>query len=182
MWRLHSGLRRHGLYTVLCPLCTRRHLALCAGPEKYLQIRLSDTQDELGVVGHLLGAPRRIPGQLDIDVLDALELARDAVDVLLDHRPDRAAHRGQRVRDLDARPLHLDVVEEAEIYDVHPELGILDLAKRLDYIVLRGHRVESSDAAPPSRPWPFRPRPVPGTRRGPRRDDRRGRKGRVRTG
>src|SRR6476619_5731449 len=37
----------------------------------------------------------------------------------------------------------LDVVEQAEVDDVHPELGILDLAQRLDHLVLRRHRASS---------------------------------------
>src|SRR5262245_23030203 len=41
--------------------------------------------------------------------------------------------------DLDLSVLELDVVHETEIDDVHPELRVLDLAKRLDDFFLRGH-------------------------------------------
>src|SRR5205085_5082569 len=47
---------------------------------------LADAENELGVVGHALGRPGWIPGQLDVDVLHAGNLARDAADVLLNHR------------------------------------------------------------------------------------------------
>ena len=48
--------------------------------------------------------------------------------------------------DLDLRPLDLDVVEETELDDVHPELGILDLAERLEDFFL-GRHLSSSLAA-----------------------------------
>src|SRR5215213_11644151 len=58
---------------------------------------LAEAEDELRVVGHLVRRPRRIPGQLDLDVLHIGHRADDLVDVLLDHRADRTAHRRQRV-------------------------------------------------------------------------------------
>ena len=61
------------------------------------------------------------------------------VDPLLDHRPGGTAHRREAVDDLDLRALHLDVVEQAELDDVHPELGILDAAQRLGDVFLRDH-------------------------------------------
>ena len=45
---------------------------------------------------------------------------------------------------LDVRPLDLDVVEQAELDDVHPELGILDLAQRLERLPLCVGIVHSS--------------------------------------
>src|SRR5215218_601949 len=93
------------------------------------RVLLPEAEDELRVVGHLLRRPRRVPRQFDLDVVDAGDLRRDAVDVLLDHRAGRAAHRREAVNDLHLRALDLDVVQQAEIDDVHAELGILDLAQ-----------------------------------------------------
>ena len=59
--------------------------------------------------------------------------------ILLDHRPDRAAHRGQRVRDLHVRAVDLHVVEQSELDDVHAELGVLDDPHGLDDVLLRDH-------------------------------------------
>ena len=73
------------------------------------------------------------------DVLDARNLAHDAVDLLRDHRPDRARHRGERVGDLHVRPVDHGVVEEPELDDVHPELRILDLPQRIDDFLLCRH-------------------------------------------
>src|SRR6185437_13193565 len=91
--------------------------------------RLAEAENELRVVGHLVRRPGRVERQLQLDVLDALDLARGAVDVLRDERPGRAAHRGQAVEDLRGRVLDLDLVEETEVDDVHSELGILDRAE-----------------------------------------------------
>ena len=100
---------------------------------------LAEAEDELGVVGHPLGRPGRVPGQLDLDVLHAGELRDHAVDVLLDHRAGRAAHRGQAVDHLHLRAFDLDVVEQPELDDVHPELRILDLVQRLEDFFLGDH-------------------------------------------
>src|SRR5215211_4618676 len=93
---------------------------------------LAEAEDELRVLGHLLRRPGRIPGELDLDVVDAWKGAHDLVDLLLDHRPDGTAHGGQRVDDLHAAVLELHVVHEPEIDDVHAELRVLDLAEGLD--------------------------------------------------
>jgi len=61
------------------------------------------------------------------------------VDVLRDQRPGGAAHRGEAVGDLHLRAVDLDVVEQAEVDDVHPELGILDRAENLEHFFLRRH-------------------------------------------
>src|SRR5438445_12488140 len=99
----------------------------------------ADTEDEFRVVRHLLGRPGRVEGELRLDLLDARNLVRDAVDVLLDERAGRASHRGEAVEHLDLRAGDLDVVEQSEVDDVHPELGILDLAHRLDAFVAVRH-------------------------------------------
>src|SRR5581483_899668 len=101
---------------------------------------LAEAEDELRVVGHQVRRPGRLPGQLDLDVLEVREPRRhDRVDVLLDHGPGRAPHRGQAVDHLDVRPVDLDVVEQAELDDVHPELGVLDGAERFEDLFASGH-------------------------------------------
>ena len=62
-----------------------------------------------------------------------------SVDVLLDHRADWTAHRRQGVDHLHLRALDLDVVEEAQLDDVHPELGILDRTERVEYLFFCRH-------------------------------------------
>src|SRR5258708_8740638 len=57
---------------------------------------LAETEDELRVVGHLVRRPRRIEHELELDVVDARHLARDALDVTRDERARRAAHRRER--------------------------------------------------------------------------------------
>ena len=82
------------------------------------------------------GVHGRIPGQLDLDLFDARDGGGDVVHVLLDHRPGRAAHRREAVDQLHLGAVDLDVVEQAELDDVHPELGILDLVERLEDVFL----------------------------------------------
>jgi len=50
--------------------------------------------------------------------------------IALDHRPDRAAHRGERVDDAGMPGLALDPIDESERDDVEPELGVLDRRER----------------------------------------------------
>jgi DNA-binding CsgD family transcriptional regulator len=51
---------------------------------------------------------------------------------------------------MDLGTLHLDVVEQPELDDVHPELRVLNDAKGVDHLFLRGH--EASLASPVSQP------------------------------
>src|SRR6185503_4249567 len=90
-------------------------------------------------VRHAVRCPGRVEGQLDLDLLDPGERGDGVMDRLLDHRPGGAAHRRQRVHDLDVLALDLRVVIEAELDDVHPELRVLDTVQRLDDVVLRDH-------------------------------------------
>ena len=96
-------------------------------------------ESELRVVGHPLRRPRRIPGELDLDLLDAGHRAvasRMSSSII-----------GPAGQPIDVSlwvtltfALDLDVVQQAELDDVHPELGILHLAERLDDVVL-GRRI-----------------------------------------
>ena len=60
-----------------------------------------------------------------------------SLDVLLDLGSGRAAHRGERIGDRDRVGLHLHVVHQPQVDDVHPELGILDRAQRLEHVFVR---------------------------------------------
>src|SRR6202030_3866659 len=92
-----------------------------------------------------------IPGQVDLDVLDSIEVGDDRADVLLNHRPGRTAHRRQRVDHLDLRPGDLDVVEEPKLDNVHPELRVLDEVECFDDLFSRWHSVSLRTPAPSRR-------------------------------
>jgi hypothetical protein len=124
---------------------------------------LAEAEDELRVVGHLVRRPRRVEGQLELDLLDSGHLHRDAVDVLRDERAGRAPHRGQAVDHLRLVALDLDLVNEPEVDDVHPELGILDLAERLEYVVAAGHSRQRIERSPSKSRDPFVTKPKPVT-------------------
>src|SRR5262249_42775205 len=105
--------------------------------------------------------------ELGLDVLDLGQCAQDLLDVLLDQRPGGAAHRREAVDRLHLRAFHLDVVEQAQLDDVHPELGVLDGAERLDHVVA-SHRHQPSDQYPSSRTSSRRSRAkkwIPSTKR-----------------
>src|SRR5436305_4636174 len=128
----------------------------------------AETEDELRVVGHLVRRPRRIERQLEVDLLHPCDLARGALHVACDERRRGAAHRREAVEDLHLRPLDLDVVHEAEIDDVHPELGILDLAQHLEHFFLRRHKDQCRGQNPISRTSSRRSRAkkwIPSTKR-----------------
>src|SRR4029079_16445033 len=113
-------------------------------PARAPRKRLAKAKNELGVLGHLVRGPRRVPGELGLDLFDLGHRPHDLFDVLLDQRAGRAAHRGQAVEHLHLRDAHLGVVEQAELDDVHPELRVLDGAERLDHVVAR-HAAQPSD-------------------------------------
>src|SRR3989442_13110516 len=52
---------------------------------------LAEAKNELGVVRHAIGCPRRIERQLRLDLLDARNRARDVDDPVGDHRAGGAA-------------------------------------------------------------------------------------------
>jgi hypothetical protein len=52
------------------------------------------------------------------------------------------------VDDLDVRALHLDVVEQAEVDDVHPQLGVLDLLQRFGDLLFGWHGFSVGDSSP----------------------------------
>src|SRR4029453_3003565 len=66
---------------------------------------LAKTENKLGVSGTLLRRPGWIPGQLGLDLLDAWQRVGDLLDLLLDHRANRAPHRGQREKDVHLRAI-----------------------------------------------------------------------------
>src|ERR687887_1849095 len=104
------------------------------------RLELAETKDELRVLGHLVRGPRRVPRELGLDLLDAGHRLDDLFDRLLDQRAGRAAHRGQAVAHVHALAGDRDVVEQAELDDVHSKLGVLDGAERLDYVIACRHQ------------------------------------------
>ena len=87
------------------------------------------------IISGLQAGRRTISGRTSVTPGTCDELLH----LLLDERPDRTTHRRERVRDIDApigRGLHL--VDEAEIDDVDAQLGVVDVAKRLQHRLLVG--------------------------------------------
>ena len=83
-------------------------------------------QFELGGFGHAVRVPGGIPDEVHADVRNPL----DAADLLLDFRGEAARHRagrrGQRhVHRHLAGVVHVNLVDEAQLVDVHRDLGVV---------------------------------------------------------
>src|SRR5918992_4483331 len=96
-------------------------------------------EGRLGLLGHHLGGPGRTEHHLALDVLDPGEAREQLVHLGFDHGPDRAAHRREGVRDVNPPLIRVDVdlVHQAQIHDVDPELGVVDVLEGLEDLVLR---------------------------------------------
>src|SRR3954466_14113600 len=89
-----------------------------------------EAQGELRVLAHPVRRPRRREHHRGVDGLDAVELADELLDLLGDLRPDRAARRGQAEGDVHLAPVDLDAVDEPELDEIQPQLGVDDVGER----------------------------------------------------
>jgi len=103
----------------------------------------SETKRKLGVLAHSLRGPRWRERHRRLDLLDPVELADELLDLLRNLRPDRAARARQRIRDLDRPVVDLDVVDQTELDEVEPELGIDHIAERIGDFFNGNHRHRS---------------------------------------
>ena len=76
------------------------------------------------------------------DVLDAGDLADELLHLLGHLRPDRAGRGRERERHVDGAAVDLDAVDEAELHEVEPELGIDHVAERLEDVFFVNHPPE----------------------------------------
>jgi hypothetical protein len=68
----------------------------------------------------------------------AVELAHELLHLLRDLGPDGASGRREREVDEDVATLDLDLVDQAELHEIEPELGVDDVGERL-LDVVHGH-------------------------------------------
>ena len=73
------------------------------------------------------------------DLLDALDLAHELLHLLGDLGPDRARGGGQRERDGHRAAVDLDAVDQPELDEVEPQLGIDHVAERLGDFLFVDH-------------------------------------------
>ena len=100
----------------------------------------SVAERELRVLGHLVRGPRRREDHVGHDLLDALDLADELLHLLGDLRPDRARGGRQREGDGHRAAVDLDAVDEPELDEVEPQLGVDDVAERLgDFLFVDDH-------------------------------------------
>ncbi len=119
---------------------------LCGRSTLEAVARAQPVPNDRGV--HPLGRPVRLPHDLDVYVLHAAERAQHAVGVVGDHGTGGTSGRRESHIHAHVTPGDLDVVHQAEVDDVHIELGIFHLAERLAHRVLRQFRRHRHHAAP----------------------------------
>src|SRR5450759_3953501 len=89
--------------------------------------RLPDAKDVLGLfAGHGARVPGGRPNQVNLDVAGPGPAGADPVYLALQHRPDGAARAGECHLDLDVVLVDVDVVDQAEVDEVQPDLGVDD--------------------------------------------------------
>src|SRR5262249_28629087 len=84
-WVIGQGVRCTAAWTAGSSPCGYR--SCTRSQESSFAVRSAEAENELRVVAHLVGRPRRVERELEIDLFDARNLVRDAVDVLGDERP-----------------------------------------------------------------------------------------------
>src|ERR1700694_2597978 len=98
--------------------------------------RLPDPENILAFLArHGARVPRRRPGQVHLHIAGAGEAGANPVDLALQHRTDGTAGAGQRHFDLDVVLVDVDVVDQAEVDDVEPDLGVDDHLEGLPDLV-----------------------------------------------
>ena len=100
----------------------------------------SVAERELRVLGHLVRGPRRREDHVRHDLLDALDLAHELLHLLGDLGADRACGGGQREGHGHRAAVDLDAVDQPELHEVEPQLGIDHVAERLGDVFFVDHR------------------------------------------
>src|SRR5215210_3335082 len=98
-------------------------------------------EEKLGGGAHHLRVPHRVEGELGVDRLHALYRERLRLDLLLDHVPHRAHRAREAERDVDVAALVVDadVVDQAELHEVHPDLRVYDVPELIPYALFGYH-------------------------------------------
>src|SRR5215204_2623303 len=102
-------------------------------------------EEQLGGGAHHLGAPHRLECELGVHGLDTLYGERLRLDLLLDQIPNGAHRAGEAEGDVDMTPLvmHADVVDQAELDEVHPDLRVYNIPQLVLHALLGYHSLTS---------------------------------------
>src|SRR5215218_3952465 len=123
-------------------------------------------EEELGCWAHHLRVPHRLERELGVHRLDALDAQGFSLDLLLDQIPHRAHWARQGECDVDVTPfvVDADVVDQTELHEVHPDLGVYDVPELVLHSLLAYHALITSlidRLAPPLLYRPIRTFPLP---------------------
>src|SRR5215208_322011 len=102
-------------------------------------------EEELGCWAHHLRVPHRLERKLGVHRLDALDAQGFSLDLLLDQIPHRAHWARQGECDVDVTPfvVDADVVDQTELHEVHPDLGVYDVPELVPHSLLGYHALTS---------------------------------------
>src|SRR5918993_3498555 len=102
-------------------------------------------EEKLGGWAHHLRAPHRLEGQLGVNRLDTFYRERLRLDLLLDEVPHRAHRTRQAEGDVNVPPLVVDpdVVDQAELYEIHPDLRVYHVPELVPHALLGYHSLTS---------------------------------------
>src|SRR5215211_4573550 len=110
----------------------------CAGSRAPVSMATLPAEEELGGRTHHVRVPHRLEGELGVHRLDALDAQGLGLDLLLDQIPHRAHGARQGEGDVHVASLVVDahVVDQTELHEVHPDLGVYDVPELVLYSLL----------------------------------------------
>src|SRR5829696_8257229 len=121
------------------------HPAGDAGSFAPVPVATLPAEKQLGGRAHHLRVPHRLEGELGVHRLDALDAQGFGLYLLLDQIPHRAHGARQREGYIHVAALVVDayVVDQTELHEVHPDLGVYDVPELVSHSLLRQHSLTS---------------------------------------
>src|SRR5215217_5122840 len=113
----------------------------CAGSRAPVSIVTLPAEEKLGGRAHHVRVPHRLEGELRVHRLDALDAQSLGLDLFLDQIPHRTHGARQGEGDVHVAPLVVNsyVVDQTELHEVHPDLGVYDVPELVLYSLLGYH-------------------------------------------
>jgi hypothetical protein len=106
---------------------------------------LLPAEEELGGRAHHLRVPHRLEGELGVHRLDALDAQSFGLDLLLDQITHRTHGAREGEGHVHVAPFIVDahIVDQTELHEVHPDLGVYDIPQLIPHTLLGYHRFTS---------------------------------------
>src|SRR4051812_4728094 len=128
------------------PFARLSRLGAPAGAPARWELSRSEAERELRVLAHLVRRPRRREHHRGGDLVDVVELADELLDLLGHLWADRAAGRGERERHVDVAGVDVDPVDQPQLDEIEPQLGVDHVRERVLDVFRCDHGLECSRA------------------------------------